>query len=44
MADEAASSMGYARKSFASFWNCEPTHYYHEPSIFALESGQMEKL
>jgi hypothetical protein len=31
--DEGASSVGYARKSFASFLKCEPAHCQHEPSI-----------
>jgi hypothetical protein len=31
--DEGDHSMGYARKSFALFLNCEPAHCQHEPSI-----------
>jgi hypothetical protein len=41
--DEGASSVGYARKNFTSFLNCELAHCQHEPSIFALDSSQMER-
>jgi hypothetical protein len=32
--DERISSVGYTRKSFASFLNCEPVHYQLEPLTF----------
>jgi hypothetical protein len=41
--DEGASSVAYARENFASFLNCEPALYQHGPSIFALDSSQMER-